>query len=68
VKIPEPYRSLYRHALAAGWVVTRLGSGHLRWQPPDGGCIITAASPGDRRSFRNGRARLRRAGLREDTP
>ncbi len=67
LKVPEAYRALYRRARRAGWIVTRHGSGHLRWSAPSGAVITTAATPGDRRAVRNERARLRRAGL-EETP
>lgn len=67
LKVPEAYRSLYRLACRAGWQVTIHGSGHLRWKAPSGAVITTASSPGDRRSVRNERARLRRAGLREES-
>lgn len=65
MKIPEAYRSLARRARRAGWTITRHNSSHLRWEAPDGAVVTTASSPGDRRSFRNERARLRRAGLGE---
>ena len=67
-RIPEPLRALARIAVAAGWQITRLGSGHLRWQAPDGAVVVTASTPGDRRTALNERARLRRAGLREVSP
>jgi hypothetical protein len=65
LKIPEAYRALARTALRLGWTISRHGSGHLRWLSPSGAVITTAGSPSDRRSIRNDRARLRRAGLTE---
>lgn len=67
-RIPEPLRHLARIAREAGWAITRAGSGHLRWQSPAGDVVITSGSPGDRRSALNERSRLRRAGLRLETP
>lgn len=67
-KVPEPYRKLAAAARKARWKITRHGSGHLRWQAPDGAVVTTPCSPGDRRGVLNSRAALRRAGLRKDTP
>lgn len=64
-RIPEPLRALAQYARHAGWSITHLGSGHLRWRSPDGAVVVTASTPGDRRTALNERARLRRAGLRE---
>ncbi|HUK68234.1 MAG TPA: hypothetical protein VLW50_05695 [Streptosporangiaceae bacterium] len=63
IKIPEAYRELARLATASGWTITRCGSGHLRWAPPDGRCVFTPATPTDGRGVWNVRAKLRRAGL-----
>lgn len=68
IRVPEPLRSLARSAHHAKWVITRTGSGHLRWQPPAGRHVITPSTPrGGRRSIQNARAELRRAGLTEGT-
>ena len=67
-RIPEPLRALARAAAARGWQISHLGSGHLRWKSPDGAVVVTASTPGDRRTALNERARLRRAGLREESP
>jgi hypothetical protein len=57
-KIPEGLRAL---------AITRTGSGHLRWQHPDGKHVITPSTPhGGNRSIRNSRAELKRAGLTEE--
>jgi hypothetical protein len=69
VSIPEALRSLARAARAArakGWTIGLRGSGHLEWRSPDGEVIITPSTPSDHRSYRNSRARLRRAGLRDE--
>ena len=63
MKLPEPYRKLARAARDAGWTVTLTPGGHLCWRPPEGPAVITASTPSDRRGVRNGRARLRAAGL-----
>lgn len=68
VRIPEPLRAMAELAHRLGWVITRARSGHLHWHAPDGRVIVTASTPSDRRGALNERARLRRAGLREDTP
>jgi predicted RNA binding protein YcfA (HicA-like mRNA interferase family) len=68
IRVPEPLRSLARSARHAGWILTRTGSGHLRWQHPDGRHVITPSTPhGGNRSIRNARAELKRAGLTEET-
>lgn len=68
IRVPEPLRSLALSARRSGWILTRTGSGHLRWQPPDGRHVITPSTPrGGRRSIQNARAELRRAGLTEET-
>lgn len=68
LRIPEPLRALHRAAKRADWHVTRTGSGHLRWAPPDGQpIIITSSTPnGGKRGIRNSRAQLRKAGLDEE--
>ena len=63
MKLPEPYRKLARAAREAGWTVTLTPGGHLSWQPPEGPAVITASTPSDWRGVRNGKARLRAAGL-----
>jgi hypothetical protein len=65
LRIPEPYRALAKLARGAGWVITRTGSGHLRWQPPAGGFVITSYTPDGKTTVIKDRARLRKAGLDE---
>jgi hypothetical protein len=68
LKVPEPLRRLAAAARADGWLLTVTGGGHLKWMPPQGGApVFTASTPGDWRSSRNARAKLRRAGLNERT-
>ena len=66
VRIPEPLRTMAALAYRLQWTVTHTRSGHLRWQAPDGQVVVTASTSGDRRAALNERARLRRAGLREE--
>ncbi len=66
LRIPGALRSLARAAHRAGWSITLTGTGHLRWESPDGTVVITPSTPSDHRSSRNSRARLRRAGLKEE--
>jgi predicted RNA binding protein YcfA (HicA-like mRNA interferase family) len=56
-------RKLARTAEKQGWEVTRTNGNHLKWKPPAGRFIITAATPDDARTYRNTLAMLRRAGL-----
>lgn len=63
MKLPEAYRTVARLAASAGWRITRLGSGHLRWESPDGAVVITPSTPSCKRGVANAKARLRRAGL-----
>jgi len=67
-RIPEPLRAMAALARKLGWRISLAGSGHLRWQAPDGAVVVTASTPGDRRATLNERARLRRAGLRKESP
>lgn len=61
-KIPEAYRAAARAALRAGWTIERT-SRHLAWTTPAGTVVITASTPGGRRTRLNDLAQLRRAGL-----
>ena len=61
--VPPGLRDAYDIAIAHGWTIEVLGSGHLRWSPPKGPYIVAARSPSDYRGIRNAIARLRRAGL-----
>jgi hypothetical protein len=61
-KMPEAYRHLARAAVRAGWRIERTAR-HLAWISPAGLRIITPATPGDSRGYRNSLAALRRAGL-----
>lgn len=64
VKIPEAFRTAYRAACAAHWVITRTGGNHLKWQPPGEAPVFTPASPhGGRHSIANSLSDLRKAGL-----
>jgi hypothetical protein len=66
LRIPDALRSMARSARDHGWAISLRGSGHLAWRSPDGETVITPSTPSDRRSTLNARARLRRAGLKED--
>ena len=66
LRIPGALRSLARTARDHGWTISLRGSGHLAWRSPDGEVIITPSTPSDHRSAKNSRARLRRAGLRDE--
>lgn len=64
LKIPAHLRPLARQARAQGWVITYTGSGHLRWQRPDGAAVITGSTPQRRgHADKNARRSLARAGL-----
>lgn len=65
LRIPEPYRKLARTARRLGWRLTTAGNGHLKWQPPSGRPVFTAASPGPG-GVRDDLAKLRRAGLNKE--
>ena len=65
--IPRPYRALARIAEKRGWLISPTGSGHIRWRPPVGEIVITSATPGAKASVIKGCARLRKAGLEENT-
>jgi hypothetical protein len=67
IRVPEPLRATARLARRLGWRLSRSGTGHLRWESPDGAVVFTTSTPGDRRSTLNDRAELRRAGLRTET-
>ncbi len=48
----------------AGWRVVQTRRNHFAFYSPDGRTIVTiAGTPSDRRTRRNDKARLRRAGL-----
>jgi hypothetical protein len=66
LRIPEALKSAARKARQSGWVISLRGSGHLEWRSPDGEIVITPSTPSDSRSAKNARARLRRAGLKEE--
>ena len=63
IKIPEALRRMAAAAHRQQWTITRTGSGHLRWQPPQGTAVFTPSTPGKGRSVENCIAKLRRAGL-----
>ena len=63
--IPEPYRKLAKLAKRLKWRITPAGNGHLRWQPPAGPAVFTAASP-SASGAREDRAKLRKAGLAKE--
>lgn len=60
MKVADVYRQLRVIAVAQRWTVTVTGTNHLKWQPPHGRPVFT----GDRREYKNTRAKLRRAGLK----
>jgi hypothetical protein len=66
LRIPEALRSIARTARDRGWAISHRQSGHLAWRSPDDAVVITPSTPGDHRSTRNARARLKRAGLKEE--
>lgn len=61
--LPHEWRPLVQAAADARWTLEKTGSGHIRWQSPEGTCTFTSSSPSDRRAMYNARSRLRRAGL-----
>jgi hypothetical protein len=66
-RVPASLCTAARKARKSGWVLTRTGSGHIRWRGPDGAIVITSSTPGGgNRSIRNSRAQLKRAGLNEE--
>jgi hypothetical protein len=65
--IPRPYRALDAIARKSGWTVAPTGSGHIRWRPPAGEIVITSSTPDGRTSVIKDRARLRKAGLTEES-
>ncbi|WP_430446189.1 MAG: type II toxin-antitoxin system HicA family toxin [Pseudomonas piscis] len=60
-KVHERLRHLVEFAISNGWAVSRSAGGHLRFKKTGCSDIYTSATPGDHRSERNARARLRRA-------
>lgn len=69
LKIPEPLRAMADAARAQQWSLTYTGGGHIRWKPPDGPPVFTPSTPGGgNRSISNCLAKLRKAGLRTETP
>jgi hypothetical protein len=61
--VPRELQPAFDLALALGWRTEALGSGHLRWVPPEGRFVVTSSTPSDGRGVRNALAMLRRAGL-----
>lgn len=70
--VPDRLKDVVKAAEAAGWTYDRTKRDHPRLTPPKGtlrpggdrqGPITFASSPSDIRGDRNGRARLRRAGV-----
>ena len=64
--IPPPFRQAARLALEQGWTISRAGSGHIQWRPPDGRTtVFTSSTPNRRnRAVPNCIAKLKRAGLK----
>jgi hypothetical protein len=56
----ELNRALHR-ARRAGWSISKLGSGHLRWTSSTGEVVVTACTPSG--SSRGALRQLRKAGL-----
>jgi hypothetical protein len=53
-----------KRALALGWRILPLKSGHERWLSPDGKTqVLVSGTPSDHRAMKNALADLRRAGL-----
>lgn len=59
------YRKLIKKAKDAGWTITRTGSGHVRFQPPNKSLrpVIASFSPGSS-GTKLTEAQLRKAGLK----
>lgn len=66
MKTPDGLKAAYAAARRSGWLVTRTGSGHLKWTPSgDGTPVITGATPyGGNHATRNAVSKLRKAGLK----
>jgi hypothetical protein len=63
-KIPRQLHGHARLALSRGWTISATGSGHLKWQAPDGQTtVFTPRTHSDPRSIPNVVAKLKRAGL-----
>ena len=63
-KFPQEFRSLGLKAIEEGWEISHSGGNHLKWTPPTGPPVFTAATP--RRNghfYMNARQKLIRAGL-----
>ena len=64
MNMTKDMRKLAKACTANGWRVEPTRGGHVRLLSPDGEHLIIAeATPSDRRSLSNTKARLRRAGL-----
>lgn len=63
--LPKDLREWASQARSQGWTVEVARGGHIRFNPPqgEGRPIQVSATPSDRRSRLNERARLRRHGL-----
>lgn len=63
--LPKEVRALVRAAELAGWAVSRTRRSHIRLRPVDKtrGAVTISGTPSDKRSLKNLRADLRRAGL-----
>lgn len=62
--IPQHLKDSAKRAEDQGWVITRTGSGHLKWTSPRGTVVYTPKTPGGGRSHQNVVAKLQRAGLK----
>lgn len=61
--VDKDTRKLVKAAKAAGWSVTRSGSGHIRLIGPDGQEVVSSSTPGNNGSVRDLRRALRKAGV-----
>jgi hypothetical protein len=64
IRIPEPLRTHARAARRSGWVISVCGSGHQRWESPDGRVVMIPGTPSSRGGIRASMAQLRKAGLK----
>jgi hypothetical protein len=61
--VPKDWIPMVEAAVRAGWILTKTGGDHVRWQAPSGKIIFSASSPSDKRAMYNTRSMLRREGL-----
>lgn len=57
------FRRLLRDAEAQGCRVERTAGGHIKVMLPNGGMVVTAGSPSDKRGMKNFESALKRNGI-----